>query len=379
MQPQATSIDLGSASDADRKLTPMLRQYREAKAECPGALLLFRMGDFFELFFEDAVVASRELELTLTSRDKDSADPIPMAGVPHHAVTSYLARLVQRGYTVAICDQVEDPKLAKGLVRRAITRVVTPGTVSDLEALDPGAASYLGYVAPRADGTGFVLALLDLLAGELLCTHVDGEVLADECHRMGVRELLVESEGADAVRRALGEGEHAPLHVVDMSPPSDAQAVALLTEWLGRADVDGLPAGGSELERLAIARLLAFAESTQRRALTHIMPARAYRASDYVVLDEATRRNLELTATREGKQGSLLWHLDRCKTAVGTRLLTQWLLFPLRDSAAIEARLDNVGALKRERGLREALQHELNRVRDLERLVGRAGIGPAQS
>src|SRR5688572_13204701 len=163
---EAGGVDLGS-----RRLTPMLRQYLDAKAEVPGAILMFRMGDFFELFFDDAVTAARELELTLTSRDKDSAEPIPMAGVPHHAVTGYIAKLVDRGYTVAVCDQIEDPKLAKGIVRRAITRIVTPGTVSDLEYLDPGAATYLGYVGVH--GSGFVLGLLDLLAGEVLTTSVE--------------------------------------------------------------------------------------------------------------------------------------------------------------------------------------------------------------
>jgi len=373
--------DAEPAESSDtRRLTPMLRQYRDAKAEVPGALLLFRMGDFFEMFFEDAVTAARELDLTLTSRDKDGVDPIPMAGVPHHAVGPYIARLVQRGYTVALCDQIEDPKTAKGLVRRAITRVITPGTVADLDALDPSAPNYLGCVGPLAEPSGAcVLTLLDLLAGELLCTELDLTSLADECERMGVRELLVEEADVARVQQALGAGEHAPVRAQTDPPASDEMVRAFLVARLGVADIAGLESAGAvaPVARRALARLLTFAESTQRRVLTHVMPARAYRTRDFLVLDEATRRNLELCSTREGRRGSLLWHIDRCRTAIGTRLLSHWLLFPLLDRAAIERRLDVVAVCKRERTWRQVVQRELSRVRDLERLVGRVAVGRA--
>ena len=178
-----------------RKLTPMLEQYVQAKAQCPDdSILMFRMGTSSELFFKDAEVAARELDLVLTAREKGS-DAIPMAGVPHHAVTGYVSKLVERGFSVAICDQVEDPKQAKGLVRREITRLITPGTVSDSEGLDPSALCYLAAVAPLDDSqpqqVGVVL--LDLLAGQLLWTEVARENLVDECLRFGVREVLVPS------------------------------------------------------------------------------------------------------------------------------------------------------------------------------------------
>ncbi len=361
-----------AAEQAEQRLTPMLRQYMDAKAECPGAILLFRMGDFFELFFDDAKVAAEELELTLTSRDKDRGEPIPMAGVPHHAVEGYIARLVRKGYTVAVCDQIEDPKQAKGLVRRAITRLVTPGTTTDLEALDPGAASYLGSVQLGADGL-VSLALCDLLAGELLITEVPLESLGDELARMGVRELLCEAAAEQQVKSAL-VGRDLSLRGVSAATPAAEEARRRLA-----ARLPSIPEGASAASHLALLRLVDYAEATQRRSLSHLLAPRAYRVSDFLVLDEATRRNLELVHTQLGaeRRGSLLWHLDRCKTAMGTRRLTHWLLFPLRERAAIEARLDVVQAFKGERHLRQELQQALVQVRDLERLAGRVAVGRA--
>ncbi len=363
-------------SGADgRRVTPMLRQYLDAKAEAPRqAILMFRMGDFFELFFEDAVTASRELELTLTSRDKDRGEPIPMAGVPHHAVDGYIARLVQKGYTVAICDQLEDPKQAKGIVKRGITRLVTPGTVSDLEALDPTAASYLGYVARYEEGPGapgWVLALFELLSGELLVTRVGALELGDELSRMAVRELLVE---VGAVPEGLGPAAEVPRRELEGPAPSEAEARALLGE---RAAGEGHEL--EPLEAVALARVVTYAEATQRRRLTHLMAPRRYRAADHLVLDEATRRNLELVrvSLRGERKGSLLWHLDRCKTAMGSRLLSRWLLFPLRELEAIRRRHDVVEALAHDRTRREAAQRVLADVRDVERLTGRVAVGRA--
>lgn len=349
----------------DRKLTPMLRQFMDAKADAPpGAILFFRMGDFYETFFDDAKIAARELDLTLTSRDKNTDDPVPMAGVPHHAATGYIARLVERGFSVAICDQLEDPKLAKGIVKRAITRVVTPGTVVELEALDPGAAAYLASIVPMGEES--VLALLDLLAGEVLVTRVATAQLGDELERMGAREVVAAPESVSALAGILGE--QWPVRSVD--EPLDAGA------W--KSIFGKVPAPPAEDER-AICLAVRFAERMQRRPLKHIMPPRNYRIGDYVVLDEATRRNLELTRTQRDseRKGSLLWHLDRCRTSLGSRTLHQWLLFPLRDKATIVNRQDAVAAFKGERGLRERAQAALEGVRDIERLVGRVAVGRA--
>ncbi len=363
-----------------RALTPMMRQYLRAKAENPSALLMFRMGDFFEMFFEDARIAAKELGIMLTSRDKDRGDGgTPMAGVPHHAVGSYVARLVDRGFTVALCDQVEDPKKAKGLVKREITQLVTPGTLSDLDALDPAAPSYVAFVG-AAEGSPPVrpVGALELLAGELLVTHCDEALLADELRRLGVRELLVPDAERSAVERLLGPERQLPLRPLT-SLVGPAAARRALADRFGNEALIGQDGPASDGQAVALVELVRFAEATQRRALAHLMKPRAYRVADTVILDETTRRNLELTTTLldNRRQGSLLWHLDRCRTAMGSRRLGQWLLFPLREPAAIEERLDAVQALKDDRGGRETISRALDGVRDLERLLGRVAIGRA--
>ncbi len=358
----------------NRKLTPMMQQYLAAKAVHPDAILFFRMGDFFEMFFEDAKVASAELDLTLTSRDKDRGeDAVPMAGVPHHAATSYIARLVERGHTVVVCDQIEDPRLAKGLVKRAITRVVTPGTLSDLEALDPVSHNYVGALAGAPEGD-WSLAMLDMLAGELVVTRTTAATCTDEMRRMGVRELVLAASLDTPARAAIPEG--LPLRTLP-DWPSAATARAFLSERFGAALT--LPEGGNDFDVTALAAVIGYVENTQRRALKQIMPPRAYRATDAVVLDEATRRNLEILTTQmeNRRQGSLIWHLDRCRTAMGSRLLAQWLSFPLRDPYTIGLRQDSVAALKDHRELRASMQAELDAVRDLERVLGRLAIGRA--
>lgn len=371
----AESVTPIESSYEGRKLTPMLRQYVEAKAGCPAdCILMFRMGDFFELFFEDAVIAARELDLTLTARDK-SEDAIPMAGVPHHAVNGYIARLVERGFSVAICDQVEDPKKAKGLVKRELTRLITPGTATDLESLNPASNSYLASVLQKDDGS-FCIAVLDLLAGELLVTSCASENLGDELRRMGVREVLTRENIRAQVIGLIGSASP-PVRAFTAEALSSADAAAFLMSRFATTFIAGYSAGGSADDHCALAELIRYAEQTQRRVLRHLMAPRAYRVSDYVVLDEATRRNLELSTCNADnqRQGSLLWHLDRCRTAMGSRLLSHWLLFPLREAAAINQRLDIVGALKSERPLREKLAQALDGVRDMERLIGRVAVG----
>ena len=357
-----------------RKLTPMLEQYVQAKAQCPeDSILMFRMGDFFELFFRDAEVAARELDLVLTAREKGS-DAIPMAGVPHHAVTGYVSKLVERGYSVAICDQVEDPKQAKGLVRREITRLITPGTVSDAEGLDPTALCYLAAVAPMevGDNHNAGLVLLDLLAGQLLWTEVAREHLVDECLRFGVRELLAPSDWLAEFRDPHGDWT-IPAHSLDDESPFASEEE--LTRRFGEsgAGLVGHPLASLMLE------LIGFAENTQRQPLMHIQPPRRFDLSGHLVLDEATRRNLELIVTsQEGRrEGSLFWTLNRCKTAMGSRLLMQRMLFPERSLEEIETRLSDVEALKSDRPLRRDIRKALDLVRDVERLVGRITVGRA--
>ena len=213
-----------------RRVTPMLEQYFAAKSVHPDGILMFRMGDFFEMFFEDAVTAARVLDLVLTSRDKDKgAEAIPMAGVPHHAVASYIARLVEHGHTVVLCDQIEDPRKAKGLVRRAVTRIITPGTISDLEALDPASTSYLAAVSLDPGGL-VVLALLDLLAGETLVTTCAPDTLSDELRRMGVRELLVPAVEREGIIRSVGDDVCAVRGLDEVRWPVGAAAQQALGE-----------------------------------------------------------------------------------------------------------------------------------------------------
>ena len=242
-------MDIQSSVDGSltggRRLTPMLRQYVSAKTECPkDSILLFRMGDFYEMFFEDAVIAARVLDITLTAREKGD-DPIPMCGVPHHAITSYIARLVQHGHSVAICDQVEDPKKAKGLVKRAITRLITPGTISDLEALDPGSANYLASVATLQEGS-CIVAFLDLLAGELLWTHCSKYCISDELRRMGAREVLLSPEDEESVGAQL-RTRQISVRVLDDEP--SLEEASLLQERFGeewRLGGDDSHLGGSQ-------------------------------------------------------------------------------------------------------------------------------------
>ena len=357
-----------------RKLTPMLEQYVQAKSQCPeDSILMFRMGDFFELFFKDAEVAAQELDLVLTAREKGNG-AIPMAGVPHHAVTGYVSKLVERGYSVAICDQVEDPRQAKGLVRREITRLITPGTVSDSEGLDPSALCYLAAVAPiqNTDESRVGVVLLDLLAGQLLITDVLEDALVDECLRFGVRELLAPAEWVSKFRDPHGDWlitAHSLQGHGDTPSPE---------EWVERFGEVGEKLADEPLAFL-IMEVIRFAENTQRQPLMHIQAPRRFDLSGHLVLDEATRRNLELVITsQEGRrEGSLFWALNRTKTAMGSRLLMQRMLFPERRLDEIERRLTDVESLKNDRPLRRSVRKALDLVRDIERLVGRITVGRA--
>jgi DNA mismatch repair protein MutS len=327
----------------ERRLTPMLQQYVAAKREAPAdSLLFFRMGDFYELFFDDARRVASLLDLTLTSRDKDASDPIPMAGVPHHAAQTYIAKLVERGHSVSICDQLEDPAFAKGIVKRAITRLVTPGTVSDLDALDSTAAHYLAAYQPGH------LVLVDLLSGEVLTMACAEPQLADQLERAGARELV-------------WLGEEAPQVAMPVR----------LCPWPTQLACDG-PG------EAALAAAIQYLETTQRKPLAHLQPAREVRLEEYLQLDQATRRNLELTTTLRGeRRGSLLWHIDRTRTALGARLLRRWLMYPLRDLLSLRARQQSVDALLADAMLRSAVRDALAETRDVERILGRLCLGHA--
>ena len=348
------------------KLTPMLEQYLRAKAEVGDALLLFRLGDFYELFFEDAETAARVLDITLTTRSKKDETPIPMCGVPHHAVQAYVARLLAGGFRVALCDQTEDASLAKGLVSRAVVRIVTPGTVTEEEYLDPKQPNYLAALA--RDGTAVALAAADLSTGETRqALLADPTALAELLGRLAPRELLLETgdETLDAqLRAALPETMRTPL-------PAARFDAATGSAWLAAH-------GGEAPPRVAAAlgALLGYLAETHRASIDHLRAPERDAAQAVLHIDEASRRNLELLATTRGeRRGSLLSVLDETQTPMGGRLLRQWLLAPLTDIAAIGARLDAVEALVRQPGRREALAGRLGGIGDLERLTARLAAG----
>ncbi len=306
------------------RLTPMMERYQEVKRETPGSLLLFRMGDFYELFYDDAVTAAKVLGLTLTSRDKGSTNPVPMAGFPYHALDGYLRKLVQAGLKAAICDQVEDPKTAKGLVRREVTRIVTPGTLTDDALLDPRSSNYLAAACPVKDAIG--LAWLEVSTGVFQCLELcgpsAGDELMDELSRIAPAECLM-PEGAE-------NSSQWPLHelpdmVQTRRPPwcfAAAHCRDILLSHFGTTSLDGFDVDESSAGVTAAGALLEYVQETQRSALTHIARLEAHRRGSNLLIDDATRRSLELTRTlREGQRtGSLLDVLDtRARYAVEQR------------------------------------------------------------
>jgi DNA mismatch repair protein MutS len=352
--------------------TPMMRQYLETKARYPDAILFFRLGDFYEMFFEDALAASEALQITLTARAKGD-EKVPMCGVPHHAARGYVARLLEKGFKVAICDQVEEPGRSP-IVRREVTRVVTPGMVLDDQVLDPREASFLGAVAPGERGGG--LALLDASTGLLQCGEVpDDARLVEELRRAGVRELLL-PKGADpargeAIARAVG------VPVARRDDADFARGEERLRRHLGVAGLEGFGVADLALGLSAAAAALAYLEETQRASPRHVDRIARLAVDDVLLLDEATRANLELERSLSGgrRQGTLLALLDRSVTAPGGRRVAEWLRYPLLDPRAIGLRLDAVEELCRSSVTREDLAAALGPVGDAERLLSRLVLG----
>ncbi|MFN9082111.1 MAG: DNA mismatch repair protein MutS [Planctomyces sp.] len=359
------------------RLSPMMERYQAVKAEHPGAMLLFRMGDFYELFHEDAQNAARVLGLTLTTRDRNSENPIPMAGFPWQQLDAYLQKLVQAGIRAAICDQVEDPKKAKGLVRREVTRVVTPGTLTDDQMLDPRQSNFLASVAPSKTGIG--LAWLELSTGRFQLTDLEPSQLADELARIRPAEcLLPESaateDGLLSPRRMEGQS-----FVITTRPDwcfSRDEARRLLNEHFGTATLEGFDVEETPAVTAAGA-LLDYVRETSRTALPHIVRLEYFRRSRHMVIDEATRRSLELTQTiRDGRREyTLLGVLDETCTPMGSRLLAEWLSSPLLDLQHIGQRQDAVEELLGDLSLREDLRGQLKQTWDLQRLTSRVATG----
>ena len=316
------------------ELTPMMKQYMQTKEEYKDCILFYRLGDFYEMFFDDALTASKELEITLTGKNCGLEERAPMCGIPYHAVDSYLNRLVSKGYKVAICEQVEDPKTAKGIVKREVIRVVTPGTNLDTQGLDETKNNYIMCIVYMADQYG--LSVADVTTGEYLVTELDSQTkLMDELYKFMPSEIVCNE-----------------------------------AFYMSGLDLDDL----KNRLHMAIYSLEAwYLEETQKNSLSHMSRLTRYATGNYMVLDSATRRNLELVETLREKQkrGSLLWVLDKTKTAMGARTLRKYVEQPLIDKESIVKRLDAVAELKDNAICREEIREYLNPVYDLERLVGK--------
>jgi len=370
------------------KLTPMMRQYMLAKERAPDALLMFRLGDFYELFGEDAKVASRELDIVLTSRSPSKgASRVPMCGVPYHAVDSYLAKLIRKGYRVAVCEQMEDPSKARGLVKREVIRVVTPGTVLDSTMLEEKANNWL--VAVCREGDRYGVAAVDGSTGDFIATEVgDGtqglrpqEALLGELERLSPSEVILPTELYEdaALRSVLGQRVGAAVHRGSDLAFTGEGGERILLDQLKVVSLEGFGLAGHPLATASAGAAVDYLRETQRGALAHLDRVAYYGAAQHMVLDATVQRNLELVRSiRDGTtRGTLLGVLDRTQTAMGGRLLRRRLLQPLMDLAEIGRRLDQVDALVAAPIPREELADALGDLHDLERLTSRVASGYA--
>ncbi|MDH5298549.1 MAG: DNA mismatch repair protein MutS [Desulfobulbaceae bacterium] len=364
------------------KITPMMQQYLEIKAQHQDAILFYRLGDFYEMFFDDAVTASKVLGITLTSRNsKEDENRVPLCGIPYHAVSNYLAKLIRAGFKVAICEQVEDPREAKGVVRREVVRVVTPGLVTDEQILDDKENRYLAAICRKGKEWG--LSLLDLSTGEFLVTQrEDLDSLLDELGRMAPSEILLPEGDGDEEATPLAAELNAvlPHGCLTFRPAAHFYPETARLALIEHFKVANLAGYGCEEMRTGVAAagsLLIYLEETQKSDLGHIERLTPIEFDHLLLMDDSSRRNLELTQTIVGtkREGSLLATLDCTETPMGARLLKKNLLFPLRDIAAINTRLDTVEQLYLAPTLREELRQLLARVYDLERLNGRVVLG----
>ena len=352
------------------KITPMMQQYLQIKQRHRDAILFYRLGDFYEMFFEDAETASKILDIALTSRNKSDDGAVPLCGIPYHSAEPYIQKLLRAGHKVAVCEQIEDPRTAKGVVEREVVRVITPGTVTAEEALDARGNNFLAAV--WGSRTGFGLAVTDITTGAFRCAKfIEKQSLIDEISRLNPSELLVSA--LDRGLRELLEKELRGLFLSEVAEESFTksahQRVATgfsfdETEW-----EDALRAASAVMEYL---------QTNVAEALKVLRDLELYDASNYLVLDENTRANLELVAGYGGqRKGSLLAVLDRTLTPMGARLLRHWLIYPLLDEVAIRGRLDGVQELVEIYSLRDELKSKLSSIRDLERLAGRVAAGTA--
>lgn len=359
--------------------TPMMEQYREVKRQHPQDLLMFRLGDFYELFFDDAELAARELEITLTSREAGSGNRVPMCGVPYHAVEGYIARLIAKGYRVAICEQVEDPKLAKGIVKREVVRIITPGTILYESALAERGNNFLVLIAEQDAELGLVA--IDISTGECVWSLYKGAdryaALLNQLSRLAPAELILTGklERWTEVNNFL-QSRLANCTLTTFIADESAAANELLAKHFSRNDIPAEP-----VAVIAISRLLQYLHQTLKSDLSHINRLTRFNPQDFLLLDGTTLRNLEISRNmREGgKRGSLLAVLDFTVTAMGGRLLRQWLESPLLNLLEIRRRHDAVGEMVENPRVRSALRESLKSVYDMERILTRIEVGTANA
>ncbi len=323
--------------------TPMMQQYLEIKKEYSGYILFYRLGDFYEMFFEDAIQVSKELELTLTGKNCGVGERAPMCGVPYHSVEGYLNKLVKRGYKIAVCEQVEDPKAAKGIVKREVIRIVTPGTNTDTQALEETRNNYIMCIVYLADKYGVSIA--DVSTGDYYVTEVDTErKLLDEMNKYNPAELICNEAffmsgiDLDDIKNRL----HICVGALDAWYFDDASAIGTLKEHFHIHSLEGIGLNDFACGSIAAGALLRYLYETQKNSLAHMNAIHPYVTGKFMMIDSSTRRNLELVETlrEKAKRGSLLWVLDKTKTAMGARLLRSYIEQPLIEPQEICARLD---------------------------------------
>lgn len=355
-------------------LTPMMQQYMQIKEQYKDCILFYRLGDFYEMFYEDAEICSKELEIVLTGKSVGQEDRAPMCGVPYHAVDNYLSKLVSRGYRVAICEQVEDPKMAKGIVKREVIRIVTPGTNLNTQVLDETRNNYLMAVIHTTNAYG--ISIVDVTTGDYYVTEVDTErKLMDEIFKWSPSEIIcndtffVSGVNIDAIQNIGG------LAISPLEPWyfDDELCIRALKEHFNVGTLDGLGLKDYTIGVIAAGCVMQYLRETQKSSLSHIIKLIPYSYEKYMLLDSSTVRNLELTETmrEKTKKGSLLWVLDKTKTAMGARLLRSFMEQPLIDYDMINCRLEAVDQLKNNMITREEIREYLNPIYDLERLMGK--------
>jgi len=362
---------------ASSKNTPMLDQYLSIKADYPDAILFFRMGDFFEMFFDDAKIASRILEIALTSRNKKESRPIPMCGIPFRSVNNYVAKLIEKGYKVAICDQVEDASQAKGLVKREVVQIITPGMILDNQFLDSGNYNYILSMVYYQKKYG--LSALDISTGTFRLTETNKlSSLLEEIQRINPSEVLVPDDTEafahyDKVFKLISDKliTHPPLSNFSPGP-----AYEILIDQFQTRSLDGFGCTHYQAAIGAAGAMISYVKETQKRAIPHIVKIEPYELDHYLCIDETSARNLELIKNNRtgAKKGSLLGILDKTQTAMGSRLLTKWIQYPLLDGQQIDYRLDAVESALSQPDIRMQIRTILNKVFDLERLSGKIAL-----